>query len=148
MMFEHIIKKIPGFESSYILNVASDFGVRSSRRVKTHYALTFEEGTREATFDDSIGMLGKPFGAFQVPYRQILPADLEDLYVVRKPHYKSGLRGMTLCMVTGEAAGTAAALAAKHSAASGEVDIRELQQTLSANNVKIRWKEQCSVAET
>ena len=151
--FEHILKKIPGFERAYILNIASDFGVRASRRVTTRYALSYAEGTQEAAFDDSMGMVArmawwkkkyweKPYGAFQIPYRQILPVDLEDVYIVGKPHYKSGLRGMPQCMVMSEGAGTAAALAAKHGVASSAVDIQELQQTLAANNVRIRWEDE------
>lgn len=74
--------------------------------------------------------------SFQVPYRTMLPkANVKNLLVAGRclsaDHVaQSAIRAISLCMMTGEAAGAAAALAAKKSCSVKEIDVKELQGIL------------------
>lgn len=73
---------------------------------------------------------------FQVPYRSLLPGSGPDNLLVAgrclsADHVaESAVRAISLCMMTGEAAGAAAALAARSGAGVKNIDIRALQAML------------------
>jgi ribulose 1,5-bisphosphate synthetase/thiazole synthase len=152
LFFEQIVKKLPGFENSYILNISTDFGLRRTRVVETRYKMTRDEVLfKGVVFPDTIGRGARfrwwieeeaknPPRGYDIPYRQLLPIGVENLYVVGKPLASGLLRAMPICMVTGEGAGTAAALAARHNINSGDINIEELQKELIKKNVNIGKK--------
>ena len=150
LFFEEIIRKMPGFESSYIIDIAGDIGIRLSRVVETRYKMTRDEATGGATFPDVIGRYARyepyreeqaknPPRGFDVPYRQLLPVGVDNLYVTGKPlaGHCGPLRPMPGCMVTGEGAGTAAAIAAHRDLLASDVPVEELQQVLTKHNVNL-----------
>jgi hypothetical protein len=78
--------------------------------------------------------------SYSVPYRCLVPERVDGLLAagrcVSATHEAAGsLRGQAVCMVTGEAAGTAAGLAALGGVSPRGLDVSELQQTLAANGV-------------
>lgn len=80
--------------------------------------------------------------SFQVPYRSMLPANVSNLLVAGRcmsaDHVaESGVRAISLCMMTGQAAGAAATLAVRDRTTPAGVDIRELQDTLRAQGLKL-----------
>ena len=76
-------------------------------------------------------------GAYQIPYRCLLPAGVENLLVAGRPistsHEAHGsVRVMGTAMATGQAAGVAAAMAARGGGRVRDVDVAELQQRIAA----------------
>lgn len=72
---------------------------------------------------------------YQIPFRSLLPQKIENLLVVGRCisatfEAQSGTRGMGPCSAMGQAAGTAAALAAQQGGSPRALDIRQVQQTL------------------
>ena len=77
-----------------------------------------------------------------IPYRCLVPQTIDNLltggrcisgdYVAM-----GGLRDMSTCMATGEAAGCAAALASKAGVAPRKLDVKQLQTALKAQGVKL-----------
>lgn len=79
---------------------------------------------------------------FEIPYRSLVPVRVKNLLVagrcISADHVaESGVRAISLCMMTGEAAGIAAGLAVEEKKDTAQIDIRELQQRLRKNNINI-----------
>lgn len=142
---------IPGFEHCFVV-AQFPLGVRESRRIVGDYVLTEEDLRQGRRFDDAIGQNNmpldchKPGGAWSfdllaaphdIPYRCLLPAGVENLLVagrcISMDHVAlSSLRKVPSCMVTGQAAGTAAALAARAGLTPRQLAVATLQATLSS----------------
>jgi ribulose 1,5-bisphosphate synthetase/thiazole synthase len=144
---------IPGFEHAYLSVIASMLGVRESRRVICDYKVTFKDFLEAREFDDSIGRGAMPAGthdpdgesmcvydlkpgtSMTIPYRCMVVKGKENLLVAgRCASYEiqvaNCIRCMPQCMVMGEAAGTAAALALEEGVTARNVNIKELQKQL------------------
>lgn len=150
-------KHVPGFEHSYCVPAAIP-GVRESRNINGRYQLTDDDVLEGRKFEDTIGQVCFPVdihapessqaifhqiggdGAFDIPYRTMLPADLDNLVVagrcVSATHVAHGAtRNMAPCLVMGEAAGVAAALSSNGRGSVGTLDVRDLQNELLQNHV-------------
>ena len=135
----------PGFEDAYIMNSCSQIGVRASRLIRTDYVLDMSETDARKTFDDAIGMSGDDTfsrGAFQIPYRSLLPVGIENLLVAGRsigvnPNVIDRVRLIPVCMVTGQAAGTAAALSLEGDVSPRALDGGLLRRRLVSNGVFI-----------
>ncbi len=140
-------KRVPGFEEAYIVQLASDLGVRVSRGIEGEATLTDKEmsSDRPVYFDDTIGCQPsrasfEKRGEFfwphtcDIPYGVVVPKQVENLLVGsgKSVSTKSQglLRGMSSCMTLGQAAGAAAALCARSGATPRALDVRALQRTL------------------
>lgn len=144
---------IPGFENSYLTAIASMLGVRESRRVMCDYEVKFSDFLDAKEFPDSIGRGAMPAGfhtpegetmcvydlepgkSMTIPYRCMVVRGKENLLVAgRCASYEievaNCIRCMPQCMVMGEAAGTAAALAVSDGTTARNVDIKKLQEKL------------------
>jgi ribulose 1,5-bisphosphate synthetase/thiazole synthase len=151
-------KYVPGYEDSYLVHTAQTVGVRDSRRIVGDYTLTKEDVLAGKTFDDGIGRYGSVVdvhdkdgkqslmlaevggsGWFHVPYRVLVPAGIKNLLVagrcISADYVAQGCtRSQAACMMTGQATGTAAALAIRAGVEPRAVSIPELQKTLIAQN--------------
>lgn len=83
---------------------------------------------------------------FSVPYRSLLPQGVNNLLVAGRciscDHVaQSGIRAISLCMMTGQGAGVGAALAVEGAVEPAQVDIAELQKRLRALGLTIPTKE-------
>jgi hypothetical protein len=130
---------VPGFRDSYFMPQVVA-GVRESRNILGRYEITREDVLEGRTFEDTVGQICFPVdihdpdtgqatfvdvggdGAFDVPYRSLLPQGVDNLIVAGRclsaTHFAHGAtRNMAPCLVTGQAAGTAAAMAARRRAA-------------------------------
>ena len=160
-MVDFYRKYVPGYEDAYLIHTAPFIGVRDSRRIICDYFLTQEDVLSGKAFDDSIGRYGSVVdvhdkdgkesvrlvevggpGWFQIPYRTLLPQGVENLLVagrcIAADYVAQGAtRSQAACMITGQAAGTAAALAIKAGVTPRKVDIAALQDVLSAQNQKV-----------
>jgi hypothetical protein len=151
-------KNAPGFENAYLLTTASSIGVRESVRIVGEYLLTDPATTSGQGFDDSIAIgnyeqdmhgPGEHHGflplhyvlPFDIPYRCLLPKGVDNLLVAGRSistdfRTQSVTRQMPVCIATGQAAGTAAALAIRFEVTPKRLDINLLQDTLIKQGTK------------
>jgi len=134
--------RVPGFENSFLLDTASQVGVRETRLTSGQYRLTMADVDARRSFTDSIGVgnLWSGPGRYDIPYRALLPQGVTNLLVagrcISADHEVTDLtRAIPPCMVTEQGAGVAAALAARSSVATGDVDAGALQAELLRQQV-------------
>ena len=153
-------KHVPGCERCIIARTADHVGVRETRRIIGDYILTREDVLYGRKFEDSIGCrtswidLHDPEGEgvlhelvvkddwFEIPLRAIVVKGYDNLLVagrcISATHEAQGaIRGMGSCMVTGQGAGVAAALAARQNISVGKLDVNLLQRELRAQGVQL-----------
>lgn len=150
--FTFIRDRTPGFEDSYIVDIAPQIGIRETRRIIGAYQLTEDDVLGCADFDDTIGVNGWPVEAHvagtvefrwqrgergfnQLPFRIIVPPSTGNLYVAGRcasmTHgAQSAARVTGPCFAMGEAAGVAAAMALRAGSSGAAVDVTELQRRL------------------
>ena len=112
-------KRMPGFENAHLLTFASQVGARESRRIAGMHLLTREDVENRRCFDDAIGKAALTFGpggSYDIPYRCLIPKETGGLLVAGRcisvdRWVNQAARLIPAAMVTGQAAGTAAALA-------------------------------------
>jgi hypothetical protein len=153
-------KYIPGYEDAYLLQIAEQIGIRESRRITGDYILTGEDAIAGRSFSDVIGCFGgvvdihneeggkeitrmtpiQKHEVYQVPYRVLLAKGINGLMMVGRcistDRVANGsIRQQAGCILTGQAAGTAAAIAVKTKKTPRDIDIKTLQETLKKQNV-------------
>jgi hypothetical protein len=154
---------VPGFKNAYITKVSTELRLREGPRIVGDYVLTRDDVEECRQFSDTIGKSSfkagsyhvasmdtlavcakyrddlaypKDGGSYDIPYRVLVPKKVENLLVAGKcvstdrPAY---LRYLHQTMVTGQAAGTAAALCVKKGVTPRvlEKDVNELQKLLA-----------------
>jgi hypothetical protein len=160
MMAEFLQKKIPGFEKASISAVGTQIGIRETRRIDGHYALTIQDVVAGRKFDDTIALSGYPVdihdptgkgvqandiegdGSYGIPYRCLIPRQIDNLLVagrcISTTHEALATTRLTpSAMATGQAAGTAAALSIANQVAPKDLDVKKLQAILVENGVVI-----------
>lgn len=161
-------KYIPGYENAYLLETASQLGVRESRRIVGQYQLSQTDVLEGRDFDDAIARCGRAMNVhssdggkvgeaqggrkwieikdgktYGIPYRCLLPKDSpENLLVAGRAISVDrialgSVRGQPICMATGEAAGTAAALAVKSNKTAQSLSVNDLREALVKQGVKL-----------
>jgi hypothetical protein len=142
-------KNFAGCEDCYIAGPAPAAGQRRGRAVRALYELTQEDCISGRQFDDQIGCFAfidnprdfvKDGGAYGIPYRALIPHGIDNLFITGRmitPDLAAhnSTRNTVACMVHGQAAGTAAALAVKSGFTPAEVDVEQLQTKLSDQKV-------------
>ena len=137
------MRATPGFEKVFTANTCSQIGPRATRLVDTEFVIGRKEIHEGLDFTDTVGWFGHdgPHAAFPVCYRQLLPKKVDNLLCAGRclgtGDTIDTFRLICPCFVTGEAAGTAAALAAKAGIRPRDLDITALQKALRAHNVFI-----------
>ncbi|TMF12735.1 MAG: FAD-dependent oxidoreductase [Chloroflexi bacterium] len=129
---------VPGFENATVSLMADQLGITESRRLQGDYVMTREDLDRR--FDDVIARTGhwtKYDCVYNIPYRSLLPRSLDNLLVAgrcisvdHRVHHAT--KEIPPCMATGQAAGTAAALAIQSGDSVKELDVAVLQKQLRA----------------
>ena len=130
-----ILRRLPGWEGAYLAQTGPDFGTRESRHINAHHQLTWAEIQAGSRFDDGIGLgawgaewhdratFESSFdyppgrGAYEIPLRCLMSLDTENLLAAGRcadgdQMAGASLRVMGTALVTGQAAGVAAALMA------------------------------------
>ena len=149
-VYEYYKKNLPGFENSYIYDSASQTGTRGSRRLLGEYVLTGDDVKARKSFDDIVGVFPQavPMGMTPegmqknvgLPYRCLVPASVDGLLAAGRC-FSSDQAANTMfnviphCVVMGQAAGTAAALAVKNKVKPRNVDYKKLKARLTAQGV-------------
>lgn len=141
---EIIRQELPGWEKVWLLDTASQLGVRRSRRLKGLYVINGEE-TSQVDFrhPDAVGR-GNDFRkadlAYDIPYGSLVPESLDGLLTCGRclsctHEALEPIREIHVCWVSGEAAGAAAGLAVRDDLQPREVNVGELQEVLRAADV-------------
>lgn len=148
--------QLPGCEAMKILDVP-EIQVRETRHIQGEYVLTIEDIHLTRYFPDAIGrgshvidtspvpealknFVLPPRWQFSIPYRCLVPRGVGNLLLagrcISATHEASGCTRVTVqCMVTGEAAGVAAALCARQGCAPRDVDVTQLRRILADQGV-------------
>lgn len=161
--FNFFKKHMPGFENAYIVKICPEMRLREGRRVVGDYMITTEDIRDSARFYDVIGLNSMVSGGHHVasgetlsstsipnatggsndiPYRVLVPKKIDNLLVAGK-HVSASrdayMRFLQQTMVTGQAAGAAAALCVKKGVTPRELEtedhIKELQDILRKQGV-------------
>lgn len=143
------IRQTPGHEEVFLLDTASQLGVRMSRILDGEYRLTLEDSITYRSFQDVIGISGawttilykgkkiptaeRPL--WQIPYRSLLPKKTDNLLVAGRcfcfeRELVEDTRIIGTCLVTGHGAGAAAGLAVKERENPRNINIQKLKQLL------------------
>jgi len=144
------IRQTPGYEQVFLLDTASQLGVRMSRIVDAEYKLTLEDTMTFKKFDDVIGISGawttmlykgkkvpmKKRPLWQIPYRSLVPQKTDNLLVAGRcfcfeRELVEDTRIIGTCLVTGHGAGAAAGLAVKERQLVREIDTTKLKKLLT-----------------
>ncbi|HEY7204535.1 MAG TPA: FAD-dependent oxidoreductase [Methylomirabilota bacterium] len=153
-------KYVPGFERSYVAQSGVTIGVRETRRVTGDYALTAEDILGAHKFDDAIArgtypidihnpqgkgtllMRLPPGDWYDIPLRCLLPQRVDRLAVAGRcisgtHEAHSSYRVMPIAMATGQAAGVAAALAAREGKAMRDVPADDVRDELRRQGAEV-----------
>ena len=131
-----LIDRVPGYEQASLVALSSQVGVRETRRVFGDYRVTRDDVLSARQFDDQIGLCGAPIedhhggrgtgtsweylpegAAVGIPLRSLIVRDSVNVFVAGRcfsatHDAHASIRSMAQCMAMGQAAGTAAAMAA------------------------------------
>jgi len=148
------LKQTPGYEEVFLLDTASQLGVRMSRILEGEYRLTLEDTMTYRNFDDVIGISGawtsmlykgkrilsheRPL--WQIPYRSLLPQKTENLLVAGRcfcfeETLVEDTRIIGTCLITGHGAGVGAAIAANDHVAVRDINRQKLRKILEDQKV-------------
>ena len=138
-----LVDQVPGYERARLAALSTQVGVRETRRVHGDARLTADDVLSARQFDDQIGLCGAPLedhhdGAgtrwrylpdgqvVGIPFATLVARDAANVLVAGRcfsatHDAHAAVRSMAQCMAMGQAAGTAAALAA-----TSGVEVRDL----------------------
>lgn len=159
-MYDFLRENVPGFEKSQLLYSAGEIGARESRMIDGEYLLTETDLKDCVKFDDAIAAgnydidIHNPEGSgtshyyfpagtwYTIPYRSLQPRNADNLLVagrcISSTHEaQASYRIMPIVATLGQAAGVAAAIAAKNGVGVKQIDVAELQRALEAQGAFI-----------
>lgn len=155
-------KYVPGMEHCYVAASGPAIGVRETRRIRGEYQLTKEDYLQRRQFEDTIARYAYPIDvhaesrevaetgkgdgdyistaylpgeSYTIPYRALLPKDLENVLVAGRSvssdrAVNGSVRVAPACFAMGQAAGTAAALSIRENCSVKKIDIHKLRALL------------------
>ncbi len=148
---------IPGFSECRLIDTAPVIGVRETRRMVGEYTLTEDDILKGREFPDGIGKgaycmdIHEPNGtirhrhieegkAYDIPYRCLIPKNVDNLLTAGRcisvtREALGSTRNQVPCMVTGQAAGTAAALCVADVVSPRDLDPGRLRESLRDQGV-------------
>jgi 2-polyprenyl-6-methoxyphenol hydroxylase-like FAD-dependent oxidoreductase len=133
---DRLRREAPGFARAHLCRIADQLGITESRRLRGRHRLTRDE--IDTPFPDAVALTGHwtKYGAwYQIPYGCLLAAEVPNLLVAgrcisvdHRTHHAT--KEIPACMATGEAAGTAAALAVGGGVDPAALDVATLRARL------------------
>jgi hypothetical protein len=146
--FEFFRKNVPGFEESFLMQVAPQLGIQGGRRVVGEYTLSEKDLESDEVFEDTIvalanndsGPISLHHPTLCVPYRCLVPQQIEGLLVACRGFSSADsinhmFNIIPHCLSYGQAAGTAAAMAAMVGISPRHVNYGDLAKNLSRQGV-------------
>ena len=159
-LFRLLKERVAGFENAYIASSGASIGIRETRRIKGEYVLTESDVMSGQKFDDQIAVASYPIDIhdpsgpglkwqplpegvyYGIPYRCLLPKKVDNLLVAGRPISVdpvafSSTRVSPTSMALGQAAGIAAALAAKKRVSPRALKVADIQKALRDQGANI-----------
>lgn len=144
----------PGFEQAFMMLSAPQLGVRHSRRLVGCGKIVRTQWAEGVALPDEVGItpaVSPKFPNISIPYGALVPAQLDGLLAAGRhiscdPNSHGFMREIPQCWVTGQAAGTAAALAVAQGVEPRHVAIAGLQDALLKQHVYLRPGAQVDLA--
>jgi FAD dependent oxidoreductase len=151
-------EKVPGFEKSFV-EKTPQLCTFPGHRILGEHIVTVGEMREGKAFDDAIAINNMPPDIYEAVGRfryEILPHDIPYGALVSKgidnllgggmtvssgPFAMAGLRYCTPSICTGQAAGTAAALAARNNVSPKRLDVKLLQNSLRKQGARVSVKD-------
>ncbi|MCB1972822.1 MAG: FAD-dependent oxidoreductase, partial [Geminicoccaceae bacterium] len=130
-LVDYVRANMPGFADAFVVDVAPQLGIRTSRLLEGEYVLTKEDVATRRHFADSVAR-GRDY---YYPYRTLLPRGVKQLLVAGR-HYSSTAAAQRIsreippCMAMGEAVGVAASVALDQGVTVDRVDVAKVQRIL------------------
>ena len=143
-----LVDRVPGYERASLVAIGTQIGIRETRRVYGDARLTRDDVLSARQFPDQIGLCGAPIedhaagpdtrwtylpdgSAVGIPLATLVVRDALNVLVAGRcfsatHDAHASVRSMAQCMAMGQAAGTAAALAARRSPHPTEVAVRDV----------------------
>ena len=152
-----LIDRVPGYAHASLVALASQVGLRETRRVHGDYRISREDVIGARQFDDQIGLCGAPIEDHHgegdtgttwvylpdgevvgIPLRTLIARDGVNTLVAGRcfsaeHDAQASIRSMAQCMAMGQAAGTAAALATGFGGDVRSVPFGDLARSLESN---------------
>ena len=138
------LQETPGYERVFLLDTASQLGVRASRTLKGLHELRLDDAKADRAYPDVVGIGGSESfigeRPCQIPYGTIVPEKLDGLLAAGRCVAADNMmlnytRLIAPCFLTGQAAGTAAALATQQRCRPRDLDVKQLQALLRKQGV-------------
>ncbi len=145
----------PGMQSIALLDIATNIGVRETRRIAGEYTVTEKDAMEGVRFPDVIAISSNPMPSyrgkryffkhegFDIPYRSLVPRKIEGLVLsgrcisCEQGPFQSA-RSMAPAMAVGHASGCAAALAATTGVPPRKLNVKTLQKLLLNQKAELR----------
>jgi hypothetical protein len=157
-LLEFFRKRVPGFEEARLAATGAQIGIRESRRIVGEYTLTREDVLQGRHFDDAVARSAYPIDihnpagsgtithrlppgeSYEIPYRCLVPKGVDRLLVagrcISTTHEALASTRLTPTVMTlGQAAGTAAAFAARTGVQPRGLDTHRLRSALMDDGV-------------
>jgi len=141
---DRLRREVPGFANAHLCHIADQLGITESRRLIGEYVLGRDDIDRPC--DDVITVTGhwtKYEALYYIPYRSLLTKEFSNLVVAgrcisvdHRVHHAT--KEIPPCMATGEAAGTAGALAVRAEIEPKSVEVRLVQRQLEERGAILR----------
>ncbi|HZO22443.1 MAG TPA: FAD-dependent oxidoreductase [Steroidobacteraceae bacterium] len=152
---EALRRFMPGCEEAKLRNFGMTIGIRDTRKIDALYNMTGQDVREQARFEDSIGIFPEfidGYGIlilpttgryFHVPYRALVPQGIANLLVAGRciggdKVSHAAVRNMACCAVSGQGAGTAAAISVKTDRPFDRLDIGVVQRELARQGARIQ----------
>ncbi|MDQ0253376.1 hypothetical protein J2S74_000748 [Evansella vedderi] len=156
--YERFLKRfIPGFESAYIIDSATQIGIRQTRTVVGEYTLMNDDVIKKRKFKNAIVRSAWPIEAhgtdgvkivhldddyYEVPFEVMLPEKVDQLLTVGRcisaeHEALASVRVTAQCFEEGFAAGYAATLSVKENITPKQVDIHNVRDFMISNGSEL-----------
>jgi hypothetical protein len=149
---------VPGYEDAYMIGTSPRLGIRETRRLEGEYVLSGHDFRAAASHEDDIARCGAPIedhaagaatrweyvgglaepddATYGIPYRTLVPRETNGLLAAGRffsatHEAHASARSIGQCTAMGQAAGTAAALAADAGIEPRKVEYQELRARLT-----------------
>jgi ribulose 1,5-bisphosphate synthetase/thiazole synthase len=151
---EALRRFMPGCEDAKLRNFGMTLGVRDTRKIEALYDLTGDDVRSQGRFDDAVGIFPEfidGYGLlilpttgryFHIPYRSLVPKKVGHLLVAGRciggdKISHAAVRNMMCCAVSGQGAGTAAAISVRTGESFENLDVRAVQKELKRQGARI-----------
>lgn len=143
------IREVPGHEEIFLLDTASQLGVRMSRILDGMYSLSLKDSMTYKRFDDCIGISGAWISVlydgtsvkwdkrplWQIPYSSLVPRNTRNLLVAGRcfsfhEELFQDARVIGTCLITGHGAGAAAAVSVRKGTSVRDTDVPAIRKLL------------------